>query len=70
MVELKGIVKSLGFQELWKIRKDDIEICKVCEFRYMCIDGRIPKRGERDRFWRHSSSCNYDPLMGKWAHEI
>jgi SPASM domain peptide maturase of grasp-with-spasm system len=29
-----------GFKDLWEINKDQIEICKDCEFRYVCTDCR------------------------------
>lgn len=34
------IVGSEEFRKLWNIKKDDIEICKECELRYVCQDCR------------------------------
>jgi radical SAM protein with 4Fe4S-binding SPASM domain len=31
-----NIVRSKKFQKLWHITKDKIEVCKDCEFRYIC----------------------------------
>ena len=36
----EDIVTSEDFRYLWKIKKDDIEICKDCELRYACLDCR------------------------------
>lgn len=50
---------------LWNITKDQIEVCKNCEFRYICPDNRIPlKRKENDYY--HQTDCNYDPYKNKW----
>ena len=47
--ELVEIIQSSQFQKYWKIHKDIITECKNCEYRYMCIDDRLPlldKSGE------------------------
>ncbi|WP_103072568.1 grasp-with-spasm system SPASM domain peptide maturase [Aquimarina sediminis] len=40
--ELYDIIKSPPFQKYWRINKDVITECKTCEYRYMCIDNRLP----------------------------
>src|SRR3954471_9956524 len=34
--EIRTIVRSEGFQRLWHINKDLVDVCKDCEFRYIC----------------------------------
>lgn len=47
---------------IWNINKDKVIICKDCEFRYMCLDDRIPsKRG--DGLFYYKQKCIYDPLL-------
>lgn len=35
---LETVVSDSDFMKIWKIKKDDIEVCKDCEFRYICSD--------------------------------
>jgi SPASM domain peptide maturase of grasp-with-spasm system len=63
-VSLQNIVKTKRFQALWKVKKDIIEICKECEYRYMCMDNRIPKK--RGNKWIHEESCNYNIHLNQW----
>lgn len=66
--EIRSIVISENFQELWNSRKDETLICKDCEFRYMCHDQRIPIRKGNE--WIHIEECPYNPYIGKWEDEI
>ena len=61
---LNDIILKDGFQRVWKITKDEIEVCKDCEFRYMCPDNRIPLKN--DRLYYHETSCSYNPYTNKW----
>lgn len=65
---LKKVVLSSKFQTNWHVSKDYIDTCKNCEFRYMCLDNRIPiKRNEKE--WYHNEECNYNPYISKWRGE-
>lgn len=59
-VNLSDIIKSDKFQFWWTVKKDDIEVCKDCEFRYICSDCRV---FTADISNPHSkpSKCPYDP---------
>ena len=65
---LKSITNASDFQQNWAITKDKIDICKDCEFRYMCLDNRIPINRKLDE-WFHISDCNYNPYIAKWHDE-
>jgi SPASM domain peptide maturase of grasp-with-spasm system len=59
------IIDKVDFQKYWPLKKGIIDVCRECEFRYMCVDSRIPvqrKNGE----WFHSYECNYNPYIAKW----
>lgn len=58
---LKEIVEKVEFQEFWNITKDRIEVCKDCEFRYVCNDGRIPLKKEKKYYFEEA--CTYDPYQ-------
>ena len=45
---LIDVVYDEKFKFLWQIKKDDIDICKSCEFRYICTDCRVFIENEDD----------------------
>jgi SPASM domain peptide maturase of grasp-with-spasm system len=47
-------------KELWKVNKDQIRICKECEFRYICTDCRAYLTNEDD-IYSKPFKCEYDP---------
>jgi SPASM domain peptide maturase of grasp-with-spasm system len=62
---LSEIVASPVFQRPWRLRKDAIEGCKGCEFRYVCTDCRAYL--ETDASLAKPARCRYDPATGTWA---
>jgi SPASM domain peptide maturase of grasp-with-spasm system len=66
--EIVDIISSKTFQKIWLSNKDKIDTCKDCEFRYMCVDNKIPyQRSENE--WYHKKECNYNPYIAKWEGE-
>lgn len=63
---LQGVIARRDFQEIWRVNKDQIEICKDCEFRYICIDCRALIRNPEDRYSK-PSKCTYDPYKAVWS---
>lgn len=63
--QLKQLVATPAFQRLWFVNKERCEVCKDCEYRYMCVDNRVPYERENG-YWYHEQACNYDPYEGKW----
>ena len=57
-----------GFKDLWGIRKDDIDVCKDCEFRYMCTDCRCFIKDPTD-IYSQPARCGYNPYIAKWESE-
>lgn len=60
---LATATKQADFQTKWHIHKDQIEVCKDCEFRYICTDCRAFVAGEFDK----PAKCGYNPYIAKWA---
>lgn len=50
------------------IHKDMIDICKDCEFRYLCVDCREPIQ-KNETLWCYKSECDYNPYIVKWKGE-
>jgi len=53
------------FKKQWKINKDSIEVCRDCEFRYICTDCRayVSKPGTKGS---KPAKCSYDPYTAEW----
>jgi len=62
---LKDYLTAMDIPSIWSARKDDIDICKDCELRYMCVDPRIPKR-RKDGTLFYENECAYNPYISKW----
>ena len=60
------IVNSKSFTAIGKVKKDQIQVCKDCEFRYMCVDDRTPELTAIDNEYKHDSTCAYDPYSCSW----
>jgi SPASM domain peptide maturase of grasp-with-spasm system len=62
---LHSALAHRDFAALWSINKDQIAICKDCEFRYICTDCRAYLQDERDLYSK-PSKCTYDPYTAEW----
>lgn len=62
---LKEIIGQKDFKSVWSINNDRIEICKNCQFRYVCFDDSevILKNGK----YFKSKKCTFDPFTNKWS---
>ena len=61
----KNTLNKLNTSLLWNITKDRCDVCRDCEYRYMCIDARLPIR-EEEAIWYFDSECNYNPYTCEW----
>lgn len=64
----ESVIRS-GFKKYWNLTKDHIEVCKDCEFRYICTDCRAYT--ERTHFEKELDiskplKCGYDPYTCQW----
>lgn len=57
--DLQEIIKDKSFTYYWNITKDKTEICKDCQYRYMCMDNSdiITSRNKHNRI----NACNFSP---------
>lgn len=63
---LQEIIVSPNLMARWGITKDQIEICKDCEYRYVCGDCR-PLAIAKGNLHGSMPRCTYDPYRGRWA---
>lgn len=61
---LKDALNDDNFKRLWFIKKDEIEVCKDCEFRYNCTDCRAFTIN--DNIYSKPLKCNYNPYTNEW----
>lgn len=64
-LKLADAINNDEFKKLWTIKKDDIGICRDCEFRYICTDCRAYIEDPEDLFSK-PLKCGYDPYSAKW----
>lgn len=65
-VEIKDLFNDYLFFMNWYTKKDEITVCKVCEFRHMCNDSAEILKRTNGSFFR-SSECNYNPYLALWS---
>lgn len=62
--EIKNVLKNRKFTQNWNVTKDMVKDCKVCEFRYMCMDCRVFTTDDENL--SKPINCNYDPYSSTW----
>ncbi|GEN75154.1 hypothetical protein CHA01nite_08940 [Chryseobacterium hagamense] len=67
---LEEALSKKDFKKYWNITKDDIEICKDCEFRYICTDCRAfteaALRSDQGLDISKPLKCGYNPYTNEW----
>jgi len=66
-INISDVVDSAEFKYLWNIKKNDIKICSICEYRYMCNDCRIFISDEKDILSK-PLKCSYNPITSLWEN--
>lgn len=61
--DLTDILKNNLFKKLETISKDKIEICKDCEYRYLCTDCRAYTVSD---IYSKPLKCKYNPYLAIW----
>jgi len=67
---LLDALKHPNFKQYWSLTKNDIEVCNICEFRYICTDCRaFTERTHINLIGLDVSKplkCGYNPNTGEW----
>ncbi|MDR6514653.1 grasp-with-spasm system SPASM domain peptide maturase [Chryseobacterium camelliae] len=67
---LEDALSQPEFKKYWNLTKDSIDVCKDCEFRYICTDCRAyTERTHTDSEGLDTSKplkCGYNPYLGEW----
>jgi SPASM domain peptide maturase of grasp-with-spasm system len=65
-ISLAAAMNVPGYKDMWSIAKDQIKICRDCEFRYICTDCRA-YREDPDDIASKPLKCAYDPYTARWG---
>ena len=59
-IPIDKIIEEYLIVDFWSVSKDKIEVCKECEYRYVCNDCR-PICVDKNNFYAKDKNCNYNP---------
>lgn len=62
---LKDAVNHPNFRKFWNINKNQIDVCKDCEFRHICTDCRAYIE-EPENQYSKPLKCGYNPYTNIW----
>jgi SPASM domain peptide maturase of grasp-with-spasm system len=62
---LREALDHPDFKKYWNITKDQIAVCKDCEFRYICTDCRAYLENPEDQYSK-PLKCGYNPYTCEW----
>ena len=65
---LNEAIEKPGFKDMWFIHKDQIEVCKDCEFRHICTDCRAYIK-DPNNIYSKPAKCSYDPYTATWGED-
>ncbi len=66
--KLKEAVYTNSFRKIWSVSKNQIDVCRDCEFRYICTDCRAYTKDPSNHLSK-PAKCSYDPYSGKWGDD-
>ncbi len=62
---LREALDHPDFKKYWNVTKDQIAVCKDCEFRYICTDCRAYLENPEDMYSK-PLKCGYNPYTCEW----
>ncbi len=65
-VSLDSVLQQQDFKKKWNITKDTVEVCRDCEFRYICTDCRAYTTGDNASVNGKPAKCQYNPYEAIW----
>jgi SPASM domain peptide maturase of grasp-with-spasm system len=62
---LQEALEHPDFKKYWNVKKDEIAVCKDCEFRHICTDCRAYLENPEDMYSK-PLKCGYNPYTAEW----
>mgnify|MGYP003629679815 CR=1 FL=1 len=66
LINLKDVIEQPKFNTIWNVTKDQIHVCKDCEFRYVCTDCRAYVE-QPNEINSKPLKCGYNPYTTEWS---
>lgn len=67
---LSPILRGPALRRMWGATKDQVMVCRDCEYRYVCFDCRplseAAAAGKADYLHAPYPRCTYNPYTGEW----
>lgn len=63
---LQEALRHKDFKKYWTITKNEIDICRDCEFRYVCTDCRAYTEDPNSDYSK-PLKCGYSPYTNEWS---
>jgi radical SAM protein with 4Fe4S-binding SPASM domain len=67
---LAPILRAPALRQVWSATKDQVMVCRDCEYRYVCFDCRplseSAAAGKADYLHAPYPRCTYNPYTGEW----
>jgi len=67
---LSDILSSRRWYDICGLNKDNIIVCKTCEFRYYCFDCRPNQTTINSNINAQPKNCDYNPTTGQWTTDL
>jgi SPASM domain peptide maturase of grasp-with-spasm system len=67
-VSLREATARADFRAWWTVTKNDVEVCRDCEFRHVCTDCRALRVDPANRLSK-PRNCRYDPYAARWEND-
>ncbi len=71
---LQEVVTGQKLEVVWKSTKDNVLVCRDCEYRYVCFDCRPLSEGVNQGRGEYLSApyprCTHNPYTGEWAKGV
>jgi SPASM domain peptide maturase of grasp-with-spasm system len=66
-VTLQKALEHKDFKKYWNVSKDQIAVCRDCEFRHICTDCRAYIEEPKNDYSK-PLKCGYDPYKNEWEN--
>ncbi len=63
--DIQNAIKNPNFKKYWDVSKDQISVCKDCEYRHICTDCRAFVEDPEDEYSK-PLKCGYSPYTNDW----
>ncbi len=64
-IKLEDVINTQGFRKYWNVTKEQISVCKDCEFRHVCTDCRAFTENPKEMYSK-PLKCGYNPYTSLW----